>query len=196
MTTFLSGVADKSDTVVPGGCPALLRNVVGLWVEEIDAYESHETNTMLVESAFADLDGEYHCGTVCEVLRLKSAIPLAGYGERFYKGSPCLAANRCGSGTAYYVATLPEHAFLRRFVAAVCRENDVVVPFSAPEGVEVTRRYKHGKSYTFVLNHNKNHVEFYVPPGRVLIGNAVRTGRITLGPFDVALIESEAGGDQ
>jgi beta-galactosidase len=190
VTTFLTGVADRTDTVVPGGCPAALRNVVGLWVEEIDAYEPHETNTMFVESAFAGLDGEYRCGTVCEILRLESAIPLASYGERFYSRNPCLAANRCGSGTAYYVATLPEDTFLRRFAAAVCREHDAAVPFSAPEDVEVTRRYKHGKSYTFVLNYNEDDVELDVPPGRVLIGNALCGSRIGLAPLDVAVIES------
>ncbi|HWG84782.1 MAG TPA: beta-galactosidase, partial [Deinococcales bacterium] len=48
VTTFLSGVADPSDRVFPGGPPGPLREPLGLWVEELDALPPEQSNRIVL----------------------------------------------------------------------------------------------------------------------------------------------------
>lgn len=46
ITTFMSGIVDQSDNVHLGGYPGPLREMAGVWVEEIDALAPEQSNTV------------------------------------------------------------------------------------------------------------------------------------------------------
>ncbi|MBD2844187.1 beta-galactosidase [Paenibacillus sp. IB182496] len=154
LTTFFSGIVDEHDLVQTGGYPGELRELLGIWAEEIDALLPGHTNQMVMKQELGALDGSYECGILCDLIHSEGAEVLATYGSDFYQGMPALTANRYGEGRAYYVATSPEPAFLQGLLGQLCADKGVRPLLSTPEGVEVSRRVKDGRELLFVLNHN------------------------------------------
>ncbi|WP_034342448.1 beta-galactosidase [Deinococcus misasensis] len=154
LSSFLTGVADVNDHVFRGGAPGPLREVFGLWSEEIDALPPAQKNRVVMEAPLGELQGSYECNLLFDLLRLNGAEVLATYGEDFYAGQAALTRHIYGSGTAYYVATSPEETFLQGLIRHVCKEKGIagLLP-EVPEGLEITRRSKDGKDYVFLLNH-------------------------------------------
>jgi beta-galactosidase len=189
VASYLTGVADANDRIIPGGTPALLREVCGLWVEEIDALEPDLHNELVVDTSWHDITGRWRCGHIFELIRLETAVSLAQYGERFYRGSPCLAVNTFGKGTAYYLATDPEQAFLTEFIGTLCGIHDIQVTSDLPRGVEFTKRVRGNSEYLFFLNHSDIPVEI---PAQTewepLTGEISDKRTIDLGPKDVSVI--------
>ncbi|WMT42228.1 beta-galactosidase [Paenibacillus sp. D2_2] len=159
VTTFFSGIVNENDLVTLGGYPGELRSVLGIWAEEIDALFPDQHNQIVMKQAWGELQGEYECGLLCDLIHSEGAEVLAEYGSDFYQGMPVLTVNRYGKGKAYYVASSPEAAFLDGFLANLCAEKGIEPLLNAPAGVETTRRVKDGNSYLFLLNHNASDVE-------------------------------------
>lgn len=84
--------------------------------------------------------------------------------------------NSFGAGKAYYVATSPDAAFLRGFLANLCADKGIAPLVSAPEGIESVQRVKDGVSYLFLLNHSAEEL-------RADIGTLERTDLITGSKF-------------
>lgn len=158
VTTFFSGIVDERDIVTVGGYPGELRKVLGIWAEEIDALFPGQTNQIVMESDWNELQGSYECSILCDLIHAEGAEVIARYGSDFYKGMPVFTRNRFGAGEAYYVASSPDASFLTGFIANLCRDKGIQATLKAPQGVEVSNRMKDGKSYTFVLNHNAESV--------------------------------------
>ncbi|MDO3410750.1 beta-galactosidase [Saccharibacillus sp. CPCC 101409] len=154
LTTFFSGIVNESDRVTTGGYPGELRDLLGIWVEEIDALFPDMRNKIVLKDAFGELKGEYECGMLCDLLHTESAESLAEYGDDFYKGMPALTRNAFGEGRAYYVASDPEDAFVDALLKKLCEDKGIRPLLETPHGVEVTQRVKEGEEFLFVLNHN------------------------------------------
>ncbi|WIV20723.1 beta-galactosidase [Paenibacillus polygoni] len=155
VTTFFSGVVNENDLVTVGGYPGELRDLLGIWVEEIDALFPDQKNKMMIKNTFGKLSGEYECGLLCDLLHTEGAEVIAEYGEDFYQGMPSLTRNVFGLGEAYYVASDPETSFLDGLVDKIAADKGIGPTLVTPDGVEVSRRVKDGISYLFVLNFNK-----------------------------------------
>lgn len=160
LTTFLSGIVDERDLVTLGGYPGELRDVLGIWAEEIDALAPEHTNQMVMKQSFGTLSGTYSCNMLFDLIHSEGAEVVATYGEDFYAGRPAVTVNSFGEGKAWYVATSAEHDFLCGLLREIC-EGKGIKPLvkHAPAGVEVTERVKDGAAYLFILNHNKHSVE-------------------------------------
>lgn len=155
VTTFFSGIVNESDIVTLGGYPGELRELLGIWAEEIDALLPDKNNSIELTKKFGKLKDSYKCGLLCDLINLEGAEALAVYGSDFYAGRPALTENSFGKGKAYYIATAPEQAFLDDFLGYLCDNISILRgPVGGPEGVEVTVRTKKDKKYVFVLNHN------------------------------------------
>lgn len=154
ITTYFSGIVNENDLVTVGGYPGELRKVLGIWAEEIDALLPDMRNEIVMNQEWGQLNRSYSCGLLCDLIHSEGAEVLAQYGTDFYKGMPALTVNRFGEGKAYYVATSPDAAFLRAFLATVSAENGIAPLVSAPEGIESVQRVKEGVSYLFLLNHS------------------------------------------
>ena len=205
VTTF-SGMVDENDNVGTGGYPAELRHLLGLWVEEFDALLPGQKNRMLLSQARSveALPGNgmtaCDCGLLCGLVRPTDAEPAARYGEGFYAGTPCLTRNEYGQGTAWYVATDPEDAFVSEFLQARCREAGIRPVLEAPADVEVTRRETGDRQFTFLLNHAQTthtlDLAASFPPkafttGRLWPDNLPLPRTLTLPPLGVAILETE-----
>ncbi|UJF31279.1 beta-galactosidase [Paenibacillus hexagrammi] len=154
ITTFFSGIVNESDIVTLGGYPGELRNVLGIWAEEIDALFPDQTNQIVMNESWGALEGSYTCGTLCDLIHAEGAEVKAVYGSDFYKGMPVLTVNSFGQGQAWYVASSPDAAFMQSFLGTVCKEKQITAPIAPVPGVEISQREKDGSRYLFVMNHN------------------------------------------
>ena len=71
ITTFMSGIVGQSDNVYLGGYPGPLREMAGVWVEEIDALAPEQKN----KAKFAD-GSTAACGLLCDLMHLEGAKAL------------------------------------------------------------------------------------------------------------------------
>lgn len=154
LTTFFSGIVNESDIVTTGGYPGELRELLGIWVEEIDALLPEQKNSIVLKEAYGDLQGEYGCGMLCDLLHSEGAEVIAEYGDDFYKGMPVVTRNTFGQGEAWYVASDPEDRFLDGLLGQLAAAKNIDSLLNTPEGVEVTARTNDGQQYLFVMNHN------------------------------------------
>ena len=158
LTTFFSGIVNETDIVTLGGYPGELRNVLGIWAEEIDALHPDETNQIVMKMPRGKMSGKYSCNLLFDLIYTEGAEAVAEYGSDFYKGMPVLTVNQFGKGKAWYVASSPDTEFLVDFLKTVCDEAGVEPLLAVPVGVETTERVKDGQTYLFVLNHNNEEV--------------------------------------
>ena len=161
VVSYFSGIADETDLVFTEGYPGPLRDIVGVWVEEIDALPPTESNQI----QFA---GGIEAGLLAECrLFFERVHPegqtqvVATYVHDFYAGEPAVTVNPLGAGRAYYVATVIEEDGLRKLLGAVAAEAGAALPLPEliPKNVEVTQRTSpDGHTLIYVLNHNKTAV--------------------------------------
>ncbi|MDQ0059236.1 beta-galactosidase [Paenibacillus harenae] len=191
ITTFFSGIVNENDLVTIGGYPGELRKVLGIWAEEIDALLPGQTNQIVVNQARGELGGSYSCSILCDLIHSEGAEVIAQYGSDFYQGMPALTVNKFGEGEAWYVASSPDKALLQSLLSTICKEKGIDPLLAAPTGVEVTRRVKDGKSFTFVLNHNAEAalVQLQDEPSKDLLTGQLVSGEYSLAAKGVLIIE-------
>ncbi|SET22466.1 beta-galactosidase [[Clostridium] polysaccharolyticum] len=149
VTTYFSGYVNENDLVITGGYPGKLRDILGIWVEEIDALPPDFCN-------YFDFDGEEHqCQLLCDLMHLEGAEALAVYKEDFYAGMPVITKNVFGKGNAYYVGTRSDKQFYKQFIKKICKECEIHPAAIVPKGVEAVSRKTEEKEYLFLLNHEE-----------------------------------------
>ena len=190
VATVMSGLADENDRCVFGEYPGKLRDVLGIWVEETDALRPEESNRMFMDNSAMFPRQEYTCTFLCDLLHVRTAETLAVYGSDFYAGMPCVTRNAFGEGTAYYIGTQPEDAFLGDLLDRICRDTGLKGLFHADAGVEITRRVTPEHTVIFVLNHNAS--EACVDFGRAqltdLLSHQSVTGSVHIPGRDVMIL--------
>ena len=194
--TYLSGVQDERGLVLRGGWPGGgLRDLAGVWVEEIDSlYPSPAQRIVMKADNALGFAGEHAVREYCDLVHAEKATVLATYANDFYAGRPCLTVNSVGSGRVYYLAARPaEEAFHDAFVRALVRDLEIARCLDAtlPEGVTVQKREGGGRTFLFV--HNLKAVEQAVdlPRGRfadVSAGKDV-SGRLALPAYGTFVLE-------
>ena len=192
VTTYFSGYVNKNDLVSLGGYPAELRDMLGLWVEEIDALPPDMNNSINLVYKLNPMKDNYTCNMVCDIINLEGAEALAVYGSDFYKDKPVFTYNKYGDGLAYYIGSNPEQAFLNDFALRLAKENNLLLEIENKEGVEITQRFKDNYSLTFVLNHNNEEVTLKLDDKdyiNVLNNDSVKDN-LTLKSKDVAILKS------
>ncbi len=183
--SFFSGTVDRNDHVRLGGYPAQLRELLGLRVEDFDAYAPEQRNHINVPGR-----GAFECDLWSDLIGLEGAEPLATYTADFYAGRSAVTRNRFGRGVAYYLGTRPEPGFMDWLLGTVCSEAGVEPALEAPDGVEATIRTNGGREYLFVLNHGREGADVRLPGGwRDLLTGEGREGTLRLDPFGVAVLE-------
>ncbi len=74
VTTYWTGIVNESDLCYLGGFPGPLRNLLGIWAEEIDCLNDGEFN--LVQGLAGNqcgLQGPYQVRHLCELIHIESA---------------------------------------------------------------------------------------------------------------------------
>lgn len=192
VSTTFSGIVNENDLVTPGGYPGELRELLGVWVEEIDALMAHQRNRVVMNSQLSELElgGSYDCGMLCDVVHAEGAEVFAVFERDFYQGFPALTRNRRGSGEAWYVATSPEPAMLSGLIGHWCETCGIQPLLDTPSGVEVSVRVKEGESFLFLLNHNEAAAEVHLGADTYvdLLSGTLHTGRLSLAALDVSIL--------
>ena len=193
VTTVMSGLVDENDRCIFGEYPGKLRDVLGIWVEEVDALRPDERNRILMNGTMPGMAESYECSFLCDLLHTRSAEALATYESDFYAGMPVVTRNHFGTGNAYYIGTEPDDAFLNDFMGRICEDIGLTAPFAAAENVEVTRRVNDKGITIFVLNHNHEPawVDFGASRLTRLTNGESMTGRVTVAPQDVLVLRLE-----
>ncbi len=186
VTGVLSGIVDENDLVQCGGYPYVIRDLVGIWVEEIDDIPSEEDNSFVFDGV------TYPAQIVCDVIHSEGAEVLASYEKDYYASMPVVTSNAFEKGKTYYVGTRSNDEFYSALISKICAEKGIKATMNAPFGVEVSIREKEGKKYLFILNHNKESVEVTMEyQGIDLLNdtNYMVGDKVTLEKFGVCLME-------
>ncbi len=190
VTTYFSGVVDDTDLAYEG-YPGPLRQVTGVWVEEIDALYEDQNNHIVM----SDGSGNYTCGHLCDLIHAEGAKVLATYGDDFYAGRPVLTENDFGRGKAYYIASDPEDRFLDDFYGRILDRHGIEPVMETPSGVEASVRETEDRRLIFVLNHNASTQTVTLPRGkhyRDLLTDSDATATFELTAYDVRMLEEQA----
>ena len=147
ITTFMSGIVNESDNVHLGGYPGPMRELAGVWVEEIDALAPEQTNTI----TFSD-GTQITCNMLCDLMHLETAQCLAKYEENFYAGMPAITKNQYGKGYTYYIGTNMNDAGIAKVLDMAVGAAGVTPVIAEQTELEVTCRKTDNAAYYFILN--------------------------------------------
>ncbi|HLJ66871.1 MAG TPA: beta-galactosidase [Chloroflexota bacterium] len=185
LLTFGSGLTDGNDRAHLGGYPGLLRELFGIWIEELDPLCDDAA-----EQAGGTV-GECTCRRWCDAIHLEGATALATYRSGFCAGLPAITEHRCGEGKALYIGTAPDDAALAALLAGYAAPLDITAPLQVPSGVEAVQRWSGGQPLTWVLNHTRDEATIRLPePVRDLLTGRDLAGDVQLASQDALLLGS------
>lgn len=182
--SFFSGIVDAADHILLGGYPAPFRHLLGIRVEEFDPYVPGQTNEIVTT------EGRHVCCTSwSDLIDLEGAATVATFAHDFYAGRPAITRNAHGDGSAYYLGTNPDEAYLATLLAQICAEAQVRAPLEVPAEVEVIRRTSGSDGFLFLLNHGVEPAEVHLETERRdLLTGMHHTESITLPPHGVSIL--------
>lgn len=150
ITTYMSGIVDQSDNVHLGGYPGPLRELAGIWVEEIDALAPEQTNVIQLKGG---RQGESNL--VSEIIHLETAESVADYTSNFYAGSPAVTKNRFGKGVVYYIGTQLEKDLLDTILDEATNSANLTAVIEGETNLEISCRHTEEAVYYFIINFQK-----------------------------------------
>ena len=169
--TFLSGMVDESDLCFEGGFPGPLRELAGVWAEELDPLWEGQTNRAVPIAGKTPgdkgigLSGEYRIDSFCELVWPEGSEVLAVYGDDWYAGRSVLTRHRFGKGLVYYVAAKVEGRFTDDLVRGIAQDLGLASawPEKLPPGVNAQARSDGQSDHVFLMNFN-GHEAAGLPP--------------------------------
>ncbi len=172
IATSFSGYVQENDLVMPGGYPGSLRDIFGVWVEEIDALPPDRVNGFVYNGV------RYPARLLCDVVHTEGAKALAHFETDFYAGMPALTCNDLGEGHAYYVATCPDEALCAALLGDVLKAAGVAPIMDTPRGVIASVRENERGRIVYIINQTDGEQSVTLPfAGRdLLTGTAYAAG--------------------
>ncbi|MDR0534475.1 MAG: beta-galactosidase [Verrucomicrobiales bacterium] len=188
IVTWFSGIVDECDRIWLGGYPALLREVLGIRVEEWQPLPEGVHNEIKFIA-----DGKTSiCDFWSEAVDAEGAEVKAVFTKDFFAGRPALTCNRYGKGRAWYLATRLPGEVNRELFGMICREAGVQPLLEAPKGVEVSLRERDSSRYLFIINHTDANHEISLGGHHgadLLDGQQMVAGTVNLKPYDVKVLK-------
>lgn len=196
VTTYWTGIVNETDLCYTSGFPGPLRNLLGIWAEEIDCLADGESNLVQgLAGNEAGLQGPYQVRHLCELIHTESAIPLATYRDDFYAGRPAVTVNVFGKGKAWHVASRNDLAFQRDFFDHIIAELALprAVEADFPPGVVATARTDGESTFVFIQNYSRQSQTVTLPQGYTdCLSSAPVTAPLTLSTFDCRIVRRHA----
>ncbi|WP_370416360.1 beta-galactosidase [Streptomyces fradiae] len=175
VVSCFSGIVDEHDAVHEGGCPGVLKDVLGVAVEEWSPLLDGE-GVRIAGPGGASLPADVWT----EFVVPRGAEPVWTYADGPAAGGPAVTRHRLGRGTAWYISTRLDAAALAGILGAACEDAGVPTR-SLPRDVEVVHRAGESGRFLFVLNHTSQ--ETKVPldgPGTELLSGDRVGGRLAV----------------
>lgn len=144
LATYLSGIVDHDARVLPGGYPGALRDLLGVWTEELRPLQRDES---------VGLDDGTRVTDWTEDTVLTTAEAVLRYTDGPSTGRAAVTRNAHGAGTAWYVSTALDRTSVSALVDTLVSELGLPRALAAPRGVEVVRRRTADGDAVFVINH-------------------------------------------
>ncbi len=148
LTTYMSGIVDQSDNVHLGGYPGPLRELAGIWVEEIDALAPEQSNGVSLVNE--DLSGTSNL--VSDLIHLENAEALAHYTSNFYAGMPAVIKNTFGDGTVYYFGGQLEDQLQDQLFKTIVEESDITPVIEEATKLEIACRENEEAKFFVIIN--------------------------------------------
>ncbi|MFM2477997.1 beta-galactosidase [Celerinatantimonas sp. MCCC 1A17872] len=193
VSTYWSGIVQEHDLCFLGGFPGPLKPILGIWSEEIDSLDDHESNWVQpIENNSLSLTGPYKATQLCDLIHLQSASALAYYQQDFYQGYPALTVNHYGKGLAYYIASKNDEQFQYDFTKALVQHLQITpaIATTLPEAVTAQVRENDQYRYIFIQNFNNATVKFDLPNSyKDALDDSDCQGQLALPPFAVKVLK-------
>ncbi|GKX65788.1 beta-galactosidase [Inconstantimicrobium mannanitabidum] len=194
VTTYWSGIVDENDLCFLGGFPGPLREVTGIWSEEIDSLYDNEVNHIEFKANnMENLKGTYEVKEYCDLIHAETAEVLAVYKSDFYADMPAVTVNRYGEGKAYYIAARTGEEFNNDFYSKLINDLGIksVVDGKLPKGVTAQMRSNKDNKFTFIMNFNEEAKEVELGKEEyidMLSGDKV-VNKVTLEKYGVKILK-------
>ena len=186
VTGYWSAVVDEHGLCHLGGWPGLLRDVLGIWAEEIDALNPNESRAAQLHCD--ELEGRYNASLLWESLHLEGAQSVATFSEELFAGQPAITRHPFGRGAAWYIGAHFEQALLDTLLPKIAGAANVppCVKETLPEGVFANVRENDNGRFVFYQNFLPKEQNFELSQEHYLLDNG-KVGALTLPPFGVAI---------
>jgi beta-galactosidase len=200
VVSYFSGIVDENDTIHSGPYPGVLREVLGLSVEEFHPLRENET----VALGDHGLTGRIWS----ERVRLAGAHAVQDFTEGPDAGHPAVTCHELGAGAAWYIATALDPARdgdmasdlshdgdvaggreLRGVLRAILDRAGVSRPRGLPDTLEFVRRGDH----VFLINHGDEPVTVRGVSGTGVFDGAEHPGPVTVPAGGVTVVERAGG---
>ncbi|MFJ9211781.1 beta-galactosidase [Streptomyces sp. NPDC102264] len=176
VVSYFSGIVDQHDAVHPGAHPGVLRDVLGLTVEEFSPLGEGE-RVRLTAAGGAELTGDVWS----EFVVPRGAETIWTYADGLTAGRPAITRHRLGRGTAWYVSTRLDARALDTVLDAAAEDAGLAPRTGLPRDVEVVRRTGEGGDYLFAVNHTGTDAKVPLPAhGTELLTGERTAGRLGL----------------
>ncbi len=186
LCTYTTGMAGENDLCHLGGFPGgKLKDVFGIWNEEIDTLYPNERNTVTVNGR------DYTAMDYCERIHPSTAEVLGTYREDFYAGEPALTVNTYGKGRAYYIAFRDTGDLTDDLTARLLAECGIASDFDGtlPAGVTAHSRTDGENLFVFLQNYSTATAETETAHAWTTVEDATPiTGKITLAPYETLIL--------
>ncbi|WP_307345870.1 beta-galactosidase trimerization domain-containing protein [Metabacillus malikii] len=181
-----SGYKDETGQTYMKAFPGYLADLVGVTVEEFTREAPFEAVPRI---QFKGLD-EVETNDFNEVLKPHCDVEIVGtFTNAHFEGKPALVKRNYGKGSSYYFGGV-FNLELANLLIEELQLNTYQNRFELPEEIELAIRHKDGKDFIFLLNYAHTAQEVVVKKEYkdAITGDHV-TGKVTLGPFDVLVLE-------
>ncbi|MFE3829788.1 beta-galactosidase [Streptomyces sp. NPDC059092] len=158
VVSYFSGIVDEHDAVHPGAHPGVLRDVLGLTVEEFSPLGEGER----VRITAAD-GAELTADLWSEFVVPRGAETVWTYADGLAAGHPAVTRHRLGRGTAWYVSTRLAPGALDTVLGAAADDAGIAPRAELPHDVEVVRRSGESGEYLFAINHTGTDAKVPLP---------------------------------
>jgi beta-galactosidase len=187
VTNFRLGVKSENSQIVKTPLPGLLRDVMGVTLEDYVPIYSAKQGVKF-GSALSGPDGE--CSLWADILQPSTAEVLGTYTSGGYAGKAAIATNNFGKGKAIYIGADLDAASLARVLRSLIASAGIKPVLEVPGGVEVTLRRSDRKQWIFLLNHTDATQTVNIPsPCTDLLTGEWRTGTVTLNAYGVRVLQ-------
>ena len=196
VSTYLTGMVNENDLCFQNGFPGPLRNLLGIWAEEIDVLYDNESVEIVstLDNNFG-LKGTYSAEIYCELIHAETAIVLANYGSEFYAGKPAATVNYVGKGRAFYIASRNEYRFQSDFYQFLIKDLSLkrALEVDLPTGVTAQIRTDGVKEFIFILGFNREiiSIDLKVSKYRNRLNGEILSGKINLPAYTAMILEKE-----